>query len=227
MSEQLLMPASAQPKLPSSTAVERIYAASIEEADGTGPGLNGLSPADKLLNQQMEAAYALLLNYHTFEQAWPLLQKQFGISRATCYRRLADAQNLMGDLKKVKKQGARAMLITHTQMMLQLCLTQRPPDVRGALAAGKFLAVLQGLNRADTAEDANSGGGATNYVINVSYQGARGPKSRSIDITKLDDVSDADYELLQGAVSENVFSVEAMEVMLAETRGEEAPGHGS
>ena len=103
MSEQLLTPASAQPKLPGSTAVERIYAASLEEADGTGPGLKGLSPADKLLNQQMEAAYALLLNYHTFEQAWPLLQKQFGISRATCYRRLADAQNLMGDLKKVKK----------------------------------------------------------------------------------------------------------------------------
>ncbi|WP_400194056.1 hypothetical protein [Hymenobacter sp. B81] len=206
-------------KGPGSTAVERIYAASIEEADGSGPGLAALSPADKLMNQQMEAAYALLLNYHTFDQAWPLLAKQFGISRATCYRRLADAQNLMGDLKKVKKQGARAMLITHAQMMLQLCLTMRPPDVRGALAAGKFLANLQGLHRADTGSEDAGNGGNTSYFISLTVEGPRGPKTRNIDFSKLDDVDDADYELLQAAVNNNVLGVEQMENLM---RGEEA-----
>ncbi|PJJ59436.1 hypothetical protein [Hymenobacter chitinivorans] len=205
--------------LPTSTAVERIYAAAIEEAEGTGPGLSALSPADKLRNQQMEAAYALLLNYHTFDQAWPLLAKQFGLSRATCYRRLADAQNMMGDLKKVKKQGARALLISHAQMLKQLCLTQRPPDVRGALAAAKFEAHLMGLHRTDTGYEDAGGNGNTSYTINLTVQGARGPKTHAIDIGKLDAIEDAQYELLQEAVNSNVLGVEQMENLM---RGEEA-----
>ncbi|GAA3953997.1 hypothetical protein [Hymenobacter algoricola] len=221
------LPSVANLQLPNSTAVERIYAASMAEANGDEGALQRLAPADKLVNQQMESAYALLLNYHTFDQAWPLMAKQFGISRATCYRRLADAQNMMGDLKKVKKQGARALLISHAQMLKQLCLTQRPPDVRGALAAAKFEAALAGLNRADTAEDFNNGGGNTSYVINLQYEGARGPKMRQFDITKLDDVSDVEYELIQEAVAQNVFGVEQMEAMLAETRGEEAGPDGN
>ncbi|OUJ68662.1 hypothetical protein [Hymenobacter crusticola] len=226
MSDELLLPkelaaVAAAVKLPNSTAVERIYAASLEEAHGTGPGIKGLSKADQLVNQQMEAAYALLLNYHTFEQAWPLMAKQFDISRATCFRRLADAQNLYGDLKKVKKQGARALLLTQVQMIKQLCLTQRPPDVRGALAAAKLEAVLQGLLRADAqGEDSNSGSGNTSYIINLQV-GDKKPKA--IDLGKLDDVTDAEYELIQEAVQQNVFGAEQMEQMLLELReGEDA-----
>jgi hypothetical protein len=214
-------------KLPTSTAVERIYAASIEEAEGTGPGLAGLSAADQLINRQIESAYGMLLSYKSFDRCWPLLAKQFGISRATCYRRLADALNLMGDLTKVKKQAARAMLIHQAQQLKELCLEQRPPDIRGAAVYMKLEAVLRGLNKPDTgAEEGGAGAVSTSYVINVSYQGARGPKSQQIDITKLNDVSDADYELLQGAIAENVLGVEGMVKLLAETRGEEVAPDG-
>jgi hypothetical protein len=48
-----------------------------------------------------------------------------------------------------------------------------------------------------------------------------GRKTRAFDISKMDDISDADFELIQGAVQDSVFGAEAMEVMLAETSRKE------
>jgi hypothetical protein len=224
------LPGASDVQLHKSTAVERIYAASIEEANGNGPGLRGLSPADQLVNEQIEAAYALLSNYHTFDQAWTLLSKQFRndkgqpLSRATCYRRLADAQNLMGDLKKVRKEGRKAILIEFARKILQLALTQRPPDTRAALQAMKFEANIAGLMRADSGqEEASSGSGNTSYVINLTVEGK---KTRTIDLSNLNDIQDTDYELIQEAVQGNVFGGDQMEAMLLERR-EEGAGSGN
>lgn len=213
------LPGADQLLLANSTAVERIFAAYHDEA---GPGLAGLRRDDQLVHSQLEAAYGLILNYHSFEQAWPLLAKQFSISRATCYRRLRDAQNLFGDVKKVKKEGRRAVLLEFARKLLQLCLSQRPPDVKGALAAMKFEANVSGLLRADTAgEEAGAGGGGnTSYIINLTMEGR---KPRTFDVSKLDDISDADYELINEAVSQKVFGADAMATLLAETSGKEVP----
>lgn len=216
------LPRADEVQLLNSTAVERIYAAHVAEANG-GPGVAALSPADRLTSDQMDAAYALLLNYHTFEQAWPLLAHQFSISRSTCYRRLQDAQNMFGDLKKTKKEGRKAVLIEFARKILQLCLTQRPPDTRGALAAMKFEASIAGLNKADDGSDGGPGSGNTSYVINLSIAGK---KDQTFDVNKLGDISDTDFELIQDAVSQNVFGVDAMAKMLKETRGE-APTSGT
>ncbi|MGI4760929.1 MAG: hypothetical protein ACRYF0_09500 [Janthinobacterium lividum] len=199
--------------MPSSTAVERIFAAYHDEH---GPGLAGLSKDDQLVHSQLEAAYALILNYHSFEQAWPLLAKQFTVSRATCYRRLRDAQNLFGDVKKVKKEGRRKVLMEFAQKLLQLCLTMRPPDVKGALAAMKFEANISGLLRADAhGEDEGSGAGNTSYILNLSVEGR---KSRQFDLTKPEDISDIDFELIEEAVSENVVSADQMAILITQAK---------
>lgn len=208
--------------VPTATAVERIFAAYHDEQ---GPGLEGLSRADQLVHSQLEAAYGLILNYHSFEQAWPLLAKQFSISRATCYRRLRDAQNLFGDVKKVKKEGRRAVLLEFARKLLQLCLTMRPPDVKGAMAAMKFEANISGLLRADTAgEEAGVGNGNTSYIINLSVEGR---KAKQYDLAKLGDISDADFELIQDAVAQNVVGTEQMALLLAQTHEGEEVGGGS
>jgi hypothetical protein len=213
------LPGADQVPLPSSTAVERIYAAYLENT------LSQLTDADKIVHSELEAAYALILNYHTFEQAWPLLAKQFDLSRATCYRRLADSQNLFGDLKKVKKEGRRQVILDFARKLVQLALTQRPPDTASALAALKFEADILGLRRADAhGEDGTGGVGATTYVINLQVQGR---KARPIDVNKLGDISDADYELVQEAVAGQVFGASAMEVMLADRRALEEGGVSS
>lgn len=213
------LPGADQVPLPSSTAVERIYAAYV------GNTLAQLSADDRLVHTEMEAAYALILNYHTFDQAWPLLAKQFDLSRATCYRRLQDSQNLFGDLKKVKKEGRRSVLIDFSRKLVQLALSQRPPDTKGALAALKFEADITGLRRADAhGEDGTGGVGSTTYVINLQ---APGRKPRAIDVNKLGDISDADYELVQQAVDGHLFGANAMEVMLSERRALEEGGTAS
>jgi hypothetical protein len=218
------LPGASDVVLHKSTAVERIFAASIEEANGNGPGIRGLSPADQLVNQQIEAAYALLSNYHTFDQAWGLLSKQFGgLSRATCYRRLADAQNLMGDLKKGRKEGRKAILMEFARKILQLALTQRPPDTRAALAAMKFEANVAGLLRADAGQEEAAGGtGNTSYVINLTLEGR---KPRTINLMGPESIQDADYELIQEAVQQRVFGAEQMEAMLLERREDAGDGN--
>ena len=205
-----------------STAVERIYAASIAEANGEVGALQRLSPADQLVNQQIEAAYALLSNYHAFDQAWPLLAKQFNISRATCYRRLADAQNLMGDLKKVRKEGRKAILLEFARKILQLALTQRPPDMRAALAAMSFEAKVAGLLRADSGQEeaGGSSGGNTSYVINLTVAGSSKP--RTLNLMDPESIQEADYELVLDAVQQGVFGAEQMEQMLLERKQEGA-----
>ena len=212
------LPEAGQVAAPTSTALERIYAAYRDEL---GPGLDGLSRDDKLIHNQIEAAYGLILNYHSFEQAWPLLAKQFSISRATCYRRLRDAQNLFGDVKKVKKEGRKAVLVEYARKLTQLALTQRPPDFKAALAAMKFEAAVAGLLRADSAhEEGDSGNGNTSYVINLIQ--ANG-KTQQFDISKLDDITDADFEVIQDAVQQDVVSVDQMAKLLGETSGKGGP----
>lgn len=210
------LPGADQVQLANATAIERIFAAYQNDT------LDQLSKDDKLTHTELEAAYGLILNYKTFEEAWPLLAKQFAFSRATAYRRLRDAQNLFGDVKKVKKEGRRAVLLEWARRLLQVALTQRPPDLKAALAAMKFEATISGLLRADSgADEGGTGSGNTSYVINLTVEGR---KPRAFDISKMDDISDADFELIQDAVQDNVFGAEAMAVLLAETSGKEVGG---
>jgi hypothetical protein len=196
--------------VPTSTGVERIYAAYLAET------LHLLSKDDKELHSELEAAYALTLNYHEFEQAWPLLAKQFGMSRATCYRRLRDAINLFGDVKKVKKQGRREVLLTYARKLLQIALTQRPPDTKGALAAMKFEANLTGLLRADAHnEDQGPGTGNTSYILNLMVQGR---KSRQFDLTQPENITDADWELVNEAVNDNVVDADQMQLLINQAK---------
>jgi hypothetical protein len=196
--------------VPTSTGVERIYAAYVAD------NLQGLSPKDKLLHSELEAAYALILNYHSFEQAWPLLAKQFSFSRSTCYNRLKDAQNLFGDVKKVKKEGRRAVLLEFARKLLQLCLSQRPPDTKGALNAMKFEANISGLLRADSHnEDNGPGSGNTSYILNLHVEGR---KARQFDLTKPENISDADWELVDAAVAENVVTADQMQLLITQAK---------
>ncbi len=199
--------------LPSSTGVERIFAAYHDEY---GPGLDGLSREDKLLHKQLEAAYALILDYQTFEMAWPLLARQFSLSRATCYRRLREAQNLFGDVKKVKKEGRRSVLLEYARKIAYLCMAQRPINVKGAMQAMKFEADLSGLLRADShGEDSGSGTGNTSYILNLTVEGR---KAKQFDLANLDDVSDVEFELIQSAIGQNLVDDDQMVGLLAQAK---------
>ena len=199
--------------LPSSTGVERIFAAYHDEH---GLGLEGLSRQDKLLHRQLEAAYAMILDYQTFDMAWPLLARQFGLSRATCYRRLREAQNLFGDVKKVKKEGRRSVLIEYARKIAYLCMAQRPINVKGAMQAMKFEADLSGLLRADShGEEGSAGTGNTSYILNLTVAGR---KPKQYDMANLDDVDDVEFELIQEAIGDNLVGDEQMAHLLLQAK---------
>ncbi|MGI4866154.1 MAG: hypothetical protein ACRYFZ_19675 [Janthinobacterium lividum] len=204
------LPGAGQVPVPTSTGVERIYAAYMADT------LQNLSQKDRILHSELEAAYALILNYHSFEQAWPLLAKQFSMGRSTCYSRLRDAQNLFGDVKKVKKEGRRQVLQDYARKLLQVALSQRPPDTKGALAALKFEANISGLLRADAHnEDQGPGAGNTSYILNLTVEGR---KSRQFDLTRPDDISDADWEMVDEAVQQNVVGADQMQLLITEAK---------
>jgi hypothetical protein len=206
----LELPGSERVPLPDSTAIERIFAAYQHDT------LPQLSADDQRVHRELEAAYALILNYHSFEEAWPLLATQFELSRSTCYRRLRDATNLFGDFKKVKKEARRHVLMDFARKLLHLSLTQYPPDTKGALAALKFEADIAGLRRADAhGDEAGPGTGNTSYILNLTVEGR---KSRQFDLTKPQDISDVDFELIEEAVRENVVGADQMQLLITQAK---------
>lgn len=206
----LELPGAEQVPMPDSTGLERIYAAYLAD------NLQSLSPKDKILHSELEAAYALILNYHSFETAWPLLARQFSLGRSTCYNRLRDAQNLFGDVKKVKKEGRRNVLLEYARKLLFLSLSQRPPDMKNALAAMKFEADIAGLRRADAHnEDSGPGTGNTSYILNLTVEGR---KSRQFDLTRTEEISDADWELVNEAVNGNVVGADQMQLLISQAK---------
>jgi len=108
------------------------------------------------------------------------------------------------------------VLLEFARKLLQLCLTMRPPDVKGAMAAMKFEANVSGLLRADTAGEENgSGAGNTSYILNLSVEGR---KARQFDLTKPEEISDVDYELIEQAVSQNVVSADQMQLLMTQAK---------
>ena len=199
--------------LPTSTGIERIFAAYHDEH---GPGLKGLSKDDKQLHKELEAAYAMILDYQTFDMAWPLLAQMFSLSRATCYRRLKDAQNLFGNVKKVQKEGRRNVLMEYARKIAYLCMAQRPINVKGAMQAMKFEADLAGLLRADAhGEEAGPGTGNTSYILNLTVPGR---KAKQYDMANLDDVDDVEFEFIQEAIGENLVGDDQMAGLLAQAK---------
>jgi len=64
-----------------------------------------LSPLEEGMKKRWEAAFSLLLNFKSREQAVKILQQQFGGSLATAYRDINHALALFGDITKSRKEG--------------------------------------------------------------------------------------------------------------------------
>lgn len=193
---------------PNSTSVlDRIYAAYLSEEGG----VEALAEADRKVMQQIEAAYGLLLNYHSMEQAVPLLVAKFDISRATAYRRCTASMKLFGDVKKVPKEARRAILQEYTMKVLQLALSASPPNLTDALNAIRTMATLAQLQRPDEQENpANTA--PTAYILNLTVEGR---KPRQVDLSKLGELTEAEYADVVEAVEQAAPSADDIRRLLA------------
>lgn len=106
-----------------------------------------LSAAQEEQRNRLEAAFTLLCNYHSPEQAVPILQAKFDISRPTAYRLIRDATNLFGDVNASNKEGYRHILYEYAMKTYQLAAKNH--DHREMNRAVANMIKLKGLDRDD------------------------------------------------------------------------------
>lgn len=176
------------------TLLDRLYDSYVdEEADAA------LSDSDRTKRTQIEAAWSLLVNYHSVEQAVGLLIGKFEkMSRATAYRTVTNATKLFGDVTMVSNQGLRHILYEYSMKVFQLAAAQRPPDLRQMNMAIKTMAMLKGLNREDpSAFDAELLQAHT-YLIQISA--GAGKEALTLDVSKIQSLPEHEYEEVVDAV---------------------------
>lgn len=194
------------------TALDRIRDSYLKEG-----AEERLSADEKQRKEQMEAAHGLLTQYHSLEQAVPLLVGRFGISRATAYRRVTDAIRLFGDVTRSYKDGVRHILYEFAMKVFQLAASAKPPDLKQMNAAIKNMAMLKGLDKEDSNALTPDLLGSKTYVLQVNVQGRDGA-AKTVSLDALDRVDGATYAELAQAVEQTDLSLEGMEKLLTERR---------
>lgn len=108
------------------THFENILASYIDEKNIV------LSPLEEDMKKRWMAAFSLLLNFHSREQAVKVLQQQFdGISQATAYRDINRALALFGDVTKSQKEGWRYIIFEYNQKLFQMATKDKHLEAMG------------------------------------------------------------------------------------------------
>ena len=90
-----------------------------------------LSPLEEEMKKRWEAAFSLLLNFHSREQAVKVLKQQFGGSMATAYRDINRALALYGDITKSRKEGWRYIIFEYNQKLFQMATKEKNLESMG------------------------------------------------------------------------------------------------
>lgn len=218
MNEELAPPETTNPNYSASTetALDRIKASYLNEG-----AEERLSADERLRKEQLEAAHGLLVNYHSLEQAVPLLMGRFGLSRATAYRRCQEAMRLFGDVTRSYKDGVRHILYEFAMKVFQLAAGRKnefkvpDPDLKAMNAAIKNMAMLKGLDKEDTSALTPEVLGSKSYFLTLHVGGAGGAP-KTIDLGALDKIEPDTYARIVEAVEGSDFSLADMEKLLGE-----------
>jgi hypothetical protein len=200
------------------TALDRIKAAFVTEG-----AEEKLSPEEKVRKEQLEAAHGLLVNYHSLEQAVPLLMGRYGISKATAYRRCNEAIRLFGDVTRSYKDGIRHILYEFAMKVFQLAagrkneFKQPDPDLKAMNTAIKNMAMLKGLDKEDSSALTPEVLGTKSYYLTVNIGGPTNAQ-KTIDLGNLDTIEPETYAEIVQAVEQSDLSLEGMEKLLGEAQ---------
>ncbi|WP_139252255.1 hypothetical protein [Hymenobacter psychrotolerans] len=212
------MPSSSNPNYSNATetALDRIRASYLNEG-----AEERLTDDDKKRKEQLEAAHGLLVNYHSMEQAVPLLTGRFDISRATAYRRCTEAIRLFGDVTRSYKDGIRHILYEFAMKVFQLAATAKPPDLKAMNASIKNMAILKGLDKDDSNALTPEVLANRSYVLNITLAGSDG-QTKTIDLGNLNKIDGETYAQVVEAVEQSDVGLEEMRGLLLEAQdGEE------
>jgi hypothetical protein len=111
--------------------------------------LNGTELTDKqeAIRARWSASFSLLCNYHSVQQAVPVLKKQFNISEGQAYRDINSAIRLFGNVLKSDKEGHR--YIVYELAMKTYQVAAKNGDYKAMAASVQNMIKLLGLDRED------------------------------------------------------------------------------
>jgi hypothetical protein len=176
------------------TPLDRIRASYLQER-----GEEALSKSDLVLREQLQATHALLLQYHSPQQAVKIIQERYGISQPTAYRRLRDTTELFGDVTRTSKEGVRDILYDMSMRVFQLAAAAKDeyknprPDLKAMNTAIARMAKLKGLDEKDNNALTPEMLARNTYVVNLTVQGPGG-QTRTIPLAGLDQLASDDPE---------------------------------
>ncbi len=176
------------------TPLDRIRASYMQEG-----GEARLSKSDLGLREQLQATHALLLQYHSPQQAVKIIQERFSLSQPTAYRRLRDTTELFGDVTRTSKEAVRDILYEMSMKVFQLAAAAKDeyknprPDLKAMNTAIARMAKLKGLDEKDNNALTPGMLARNTYVVNLTVQGPGG-ETKTIPLSGLDQLAQQDPE---------------------------------
>ena len=113
--------------------------------------LANLSDTDKKLKTRWEAAYSMLLEFRSPEDAVKKLQELFKVSKATAYRDVQRSEMLFGSFRRFEREAWRSISIERKHKLYQLALKEK--DIELAYKIDKEIDKLLGLHEEESAID--------------------------------------------------------------------------
>lgn len=186
----------------SGTTIDRIWAWYV-----FGDDKIELSDKENEIKQRLSEVFSLLCNYHSPEQAKPIVISRFGISESQFYRDIRDSKRLFGDVTESSKSADRYIYSELAMKTFQLAAKEK--DVKGMNMALANLIKIKELDKSDNSELTQDDLQSHNYYMIISY----GDKPVKIDLNQLDTLHPANRKKLADILGGEITDVEAEELM--------------
>lgn len=135
----------------SDTHFENILAYYMDDKTPEEIRLARLSETDKKLKKRWEAAFTMLLEFRSPEDAAKKLQSLFNVSKATAYRDVQRCEMLFGSFKRFDREAWRYISIERKHKLYQLALKDK--DLELAYKIDKEIDKLLGLHEEESPID--------------------------------------------------------------------------
>jgi len=173
------------------------------------PDSTKLSPKEKEMFDRWDVADNLLRQYPNRKDAASMMMEKFkGISRASAYRDLYNAQRLFGSMSRYDKNYWRDYLVNDILEVIKICKNQSPADVRNINAAHSNLIKTLQLDKDDPEIDIDKLEQHNYYLVaNI------GGQSMKMDLSKMYKLPVDTKAALAGCLSDEITEDIACEII--------------
>ncbi|NMC98213.1 MAG: hypothetical protein GYA62_00630 [Bacteroidales bacterium] len=186
----------------SGTTIDRIWAWYI-----FGETAIELTPKELEVKQRLSETFSLLCNYHSPEQAKPIIREKYGISESQFYRDVRDAKRLYVDVTESSKAADRYIYSELAMKTFQLAAKEK--DVKGMNMALANLIKIKELDKSDDTELTQEDLQSHNYYMVISL----GNKPIKIDLNQIDGLHPTNRKKLAEMIGGEITDIEAEEIM--------------